>query len=151
MSAPANPFEPPKASLDVPVGRDAPPLWNPDAAGAWSLLFTPIFGSLLVRRNWQVLGEQDKARTGTIWLVVSIVVFLLSMLIFPMAGFAYIFVWYFAFQRQQTLYVKERWGKDYPRKGWLVPLVVALLGWIVVWLALVMLFAMIGGVMPRGA
>ena len=58
-------------------------------------------------------------------------------------------MWYFAFQRQQTLYVKERWGKTYPRKGWLVPLVAALFGWILVWLALVMVFAMIGGVMPR--
>ena len=71
------------------------------------------------------------------------------MLIFPLAGFFYIFVWYFAFQRQQTIYVKERWGKAYPRKGWLVPLFAALLGWMLVWLAIALLFTMIAS-LPRG-
>ena len=67
MSSEVNPFEPPKAGLDVPLAAEAgPALWNPDAAGAWSLLLTPIFGSVLVRKNWQAIGDEAKARTGTI-------------------------------------------------------------------------------------
>ena len=149
MSASANPFEPPKAPLDVPVDRDAPPLWNPDAAGAWSLLFSPIFGSVLVRKNWQALGEQDKTRTATIWLVVSVLAFLFGMLVFPLTGFLYIIVWYFAFQRPQAAYVKERWGKTYPRKGWFIPLFAALLAWIVAGVALVVVFQMIASAAVR--
>jgi hypothetical protein len=144
-----NPFEPPKASLDVPVDREAPALWNPDVAGAWSLLFSPIFGSALVRRNWQVLGEKEKARAGTIWLMTSVAVFLFSMLLFPLAGFFYIIVWYFAFQRQQTLYVKERWGKAYPHKGWLIPLGVALFGWFLVWIAIILVFQLLATMAAR--
>ena len=122
-----NPFEPPKAALDgtAVVAEDAPALWNPDAAGAWSLLFTPVFGSILVRKNWKAIGDDDKARQATIWLGASIVM-LLATLFTGILGFLYIIVWYFAWQRPQAQYVRERWGKDYPRKGWGVPLLVAL-------------------------
>jgi raffinose/stachyose/melibiose transport system permease protein len=34
----------------------APVLWNPGAAGAWSLIFNPVFGSILVLMNWQMAG-----------------------------------------------------------------------------------------------
>jgi hypothetical protein len=122
-----NPFEPPKAALDgvAVVAEDAPLLWNPDAAGAWSLLFTPVFGSVLVRKNWTAIGDEDKARQGTIWLGVSIVM-LLATLFTGILGFLYIIVWYFAWQRPQAQFIRERWGKDYPRKGWSVALLVAL-------------------------
>ena len=124
MSDAINPFEPPKASLDhSQVAEEAPPLWNPDAAGAWSLLLTPIFGSVLVRKNWKAIGDDAKARTGTIWIVVSVLALFLAAL-FGLAGFLYIIVWYFAWQRPQTQYIRERWGKDYPRKGWAVPLLI---------------------------
>lgn len=140
MSSPANPFEPPRASLEVPVTQDAPPLWNPDAAGAWSLLFSPIFGSVLVRKNWQSLGEPGKTRVATIWLVASILMLFLTFLFAPF-GLAYIIAWYFGFQRPQATYVKERWGKDYPRKGWLVPLLSAVGVYVVVVIALALVIA----------
>jgi hypothetical protein len=122
-----NPFEPPKAALDgvAVVAEDAPLLWNPDAAGAWSLLFTPVFGSILVRKNWKAIGDEDKAHQGTIWLGVSIVM-LLATLFTGILGFLYIIVWYFAWQRPQAQFIRERWGKDYPRKGWSVALLAAL-------------------------
>jgi len=122
-----NPFEPPKAALDgvAVVAEDAPLLWNPDAAGAWSLLFTPVFGSILVRKNWKAIGDEDRAHQGTIWLGVSIVM-LLATLFTGILGFLYIIVWYFAWQRPQAQFIRERWGKDYPRKGWSVALLAAL-------------------------
>ena len=127
MSTDANPFAPPKAVLDgvAVVAEDAPMLWNPDAAGAWSLLFTPVFGSILVRKNWKAIGDEDKVRQGAIWLGASIVM-LLATIFIGILGFFYIIVWYFAWQRPQAQFIRERWGKDYPRKGWSVALLAAL-------------------------
>ena len=127
MNTDVNPFEPPKAALDgvAVVAEDAPMLWNPDAAGAWSLLFTPVFGSILVRKNWKAIGDEDKVRQGAIWLGASIVM-LLATIFIGILGFFYIIVWYFAWQRPQAQFIRERWGKDYPRKGWIVPLLAAL-------------------------
>jgi len=145
-----NPFEPPKAALDgvAVVAEEAPVLWNPDAAGAWSLLFTPVFGSVLVRKNWKAIGDEDKARQGTIWLGVSIVM-LLATLFTGILGFLYIIVWYFAWQRPQAQFIRERWGKDYPRKGWIVPLLAALGIYIAVVVVLTMVIMALGPPLTR--
>ena len=144
-----NPFEPPKAALDVAVTPEAAPaLWNPDAAGAWSLLFSPIFGSVLVRKNWQALGDADKARTGAIWLGVSILMLLVTIFA-GVLGFLYIIVWYFLWQRPQAQYISERWGKDYPRKGWGIPLLAALGVYIAVVVVLTLVVVAIGSTVTR--
>ena len=146
----ANPFAPPKAVLDgvAVVAEDAPMLWNPDAAGAWSLLFTPVFGSILVRKNWKAIGDEDKVRQGAIWLGASIVM-LLATIFIGILGFFYIIVWYFAWQRPQAQFIRERWGKDYPRKGWIVPLLAALGIYIAVVVVLTMVIMALGPPLTR--
>jgi len=146
----ANPFAPPKAVLEgvAVVAEDAPMLWNPDAAGAWSLLFTPVFGSILVRKNWKAIGDEDKARQGAIWLGASIVM-LLATIFIGILGFFYIIVWYFAWQRPQAQFIRERWGKDYPRKGWIVPLLAALGIYIAVVVVLTMVIMALGPPLTR--
>src|SRR5262249_33767849 len=50
-------------------------------------------------------------------------------------GFWRLLRWYFANARSQQCYIEEKFGKDYPRKGWAKPLLVALvvtIGFIVV-------------------
>lgn len=47
--------------------QSKPKLWNPNATTLWSLLFTPIFGSLLQNKNWEALGEQEKADNSKNW------------------------------------------------------------------------------------
>ena len=150
MSTDANPFAPPKAVLDgvAVVAEDAPMLWNPDAAGAWSLLFTPVFGSILVRKNWKAIGDEDKVRQGAIWLGASIVM-LLATIFIGILGFFYIIVWYFAWQRPQAQFIRERWGKDYPRKGWIVPLLAALGIYIAVVVVLTMVIMALGPPLTR--
>jgi hypothetical protein len=106
-----------------------PVLWNPEAAGAWSLIFNPIFGSILVLMNWQRLGVKDKVRTAQIWVGVSLLV-LLSLVFLPRNLFStvslsYLLVWYFASAKPQAKYINERWGKTYPRRSWLWPLLIA--------------------------
>ena len=144
----SNPFAPPKAEVaDVLPGRSvAPPLWNPNAAANWSLLFSPVFGAFLHMKNWEALGELAKADASRRWAAIGVVVFVVLALASaflperPMDGVSravaigLLFAWYFSSARQQTAYVKARFGKDYPRRGWLKPLflaVLAILGFVV--------------------
>jgi hypothetical protein len=121
---------PPRESLGTEPKVDPPPLWNPDAAGIWSLFITPVFGSALVLKNWQSIGDESRAKTARVWLMVSIIATLCYMFL-PFLGLCYIVIWYFAWQRKQTKYIKERWGKDYPRKSWSVPLLLGIGGFMV--------------------
>ena len=78
MSTP-NPYAPPTANVEAGENKAAPALWNPNAAGAWSLLFTPIFGSFLLLKNWREIGADDKVRSARTWLIVSVVMLVPSM------------------------------------------------------------------------
>lgn len=135
-----NPYAPPAASLAdtvrVPV---APPLWNPNAAANWSLVFTPAFGAFLHMLNWRALGENDKASSAKAWFIISLVllaVYVVLGLLLPDAtaadrigraiGFVYLIVWYLSTAQSQARYVKEKFGSAYARKGWTRPLLIAL-------------------------
>jgi heme/copper-type cytochrome/quinol oxidase subunit 2 len=118
-----NPYAAPTSNLQPKTAESAPSLWNPDAAGAWSLLFTPIFGSVLVMRNWQAIGEDAEVRKAKIWLGVSVVMVIAGLFV-PGLALAYLIGWYFGWQKSQTKYVESRWQKSYPHKGWMVPLLI---------------------------
>jgi hypothetical protein len=135
----SNPYAPPKAFVaDIPAQVDSPPLWNPNAAANWSLLFSPAFGAFLHMKNWEALGEPEKASAAKVWVIVALVLVfglpLVSLLVPAMAGFQSIFrlfglvlliSWYSSSGRPQARYVKDRFGKDYPRRGWGKPLLIA--------------------------
>lgn len=107
----------------------APVLWNPEAAGAWSIIFNPIFGAILVLMNWQTLGVREKVRSAQIWVAVSVLVlfvlFFLPSTLRSLVAISYLLVWYFAAAKPQAKYISERWGKAYPRRSWLWPLLIA--------------------------
>lgn len=124
-----NIYRTPEANLDThqhPLQNVK--LWNPDAAGAWSLLFTPVFGSILVHKNWQSIGNAEEEKTSKRWIYLSILMAIVSTII-NLAGFVYIIAWYFSSQKKQTTYIKEKLGGNYTRKGWLVPLSYAFMAW----------------------
>lgn len=135
-----NPYAPPKAvAADVFEGERAPPLWNPIAAGAWSILFTPIFGAFLHMQNWKALGQSEKATASKWWMLGSIaftVAVMASALFIPpsktidrlssLGGLLLLLVWVTTMGKSQHKYVAERFGKMYPRRGWAMPLVIAL-------------------------
>lgn len=137
-----NPYAPPASAVADVVQRQAvPALWNPNAAANWSLLFSPVFGALLHMKNWQALGEPEKAASAKRWAIAALVVFAVLALfgaLLPdersmdalsrVAAIVLLFTWYFASARHQTAYVKSRFGKTYLRKGWLKPLALAVLG-----------------------
>ena len=139
-----DPYQPPKAHVsDTPAGESAPALWNPGAAANWSLLFTPAFGAWLHMLNWRALGEPARAEASKGWLAAGLVLMVVYVLMGALMvdparadgasrGIAliFLFTWYFASARAQAKHVRERFGKDYPRRGWGKPVGYALLAWI---------------------
>ena len=123
---------------------NAPALWNPEAASAWSLIFTPIFGSALVLMNWQALEKKEQIRTAQIWLIVSIIMLFVQLAFgIPSLAILYFGIWYFASGKVQAKYVKELWGKEYPRRSWLWPLIIGFVAWIIL-LGAIFIFSFIG-------
>jgi hypothetical protein len=130
-------YAPPTARVaDVPAHDASPPLWNPDAAASWSLLFTPIFGAWLHMKNWEALGEARKARAAKAWASLSLVILVPMSLIqvwtpwLRYAAVALLLSWYVVSARGQARWVAERYGKTYVRKGWTRPLLLAVIAMI---------------------
>jgi hypothetical protein len=136
-----NPYTPPNANLEnVPKSDEVPALWNPVAAAMWSVLWSPIFGAFVQMKNWQVLGELEKAAQSKLWGIAGICFFLVLAiaavflpeskgidLAFRFAGFGFLIAWFTLSSRLQINYVKERFGGKYPRRGWGQPLLYAVL------------------------
>ena len=141
MSSP-NPYSPPVARVsDIHPAGDSPPIWNPRAAANWSLLFSPIFGALVQMKNWQALGEPDRAATSRNWAIGSVFFFVAMTLVAVVApdskavdgltrllGLVLLVVWYYANGKSQHAYVLGRFGTTYKKKGWGIPLLWAVAG-----------------------
>ena len=124
-----------------------PALWNPHAAGFWSLLFGWAFGSFLLARNWKALGDQARAKRCMFWFyavfpwipVFALVYHLTTLdldkdspsrtLILGLARLAAVlvpyFVWALMAVNPQVKFVKDHFGGQYTRKRWLAPLALA--------------------------
>ena len=134
-----NPYAPPEAAVvDIGAQADAPALWNPGAATAWCLVFTPAFGAILQMKNWHALGEPAKAARSRAWAIgtaVFAVLVAIAGVALPMSvaidralnlsSFVLLLVWYFADGREQVSFVKARFGAGYPRRRWMAPLLIA--------------------------
>jgi hypothetical protein len=142
-----NPYAPPKAQVADPLQDGTwPTLWNPGAAANWSLLFSAGFGAYLHMKNWEALGEPGKASAAKKWFVATVIVLALGPVIdvvLPnnpsidagqrLAMIALLIGWYVASGRSQMGYVKSKFGKTYPRKGWGTPILIgfsALVGYV---------------------
>jgi hypothetical protein len=126
--------------MDTPQTADRPiALWNPNAAAAWSLLFTPVFGAWLHAMNWRALGDAQRERSSLAWAAGGAVILLVYLLIDtlsmnrPMGDEAerviaglFLVIWYFASARAQSRLVRERFGGNFERKSWRRPLLLAL-------------------------
>jgi hypothetical protein len=134
-----NPYAPPTAVVaDAPQTETAPAIWNPNAAANWSLLFSPAFGAFLHMRNWHALGELQLEAMAKRWFIAALCMLALYIVLgLALAGFkgvdavtrtlafGFLLVWYFSTARSQAKYVKEKFGKSYPRKSWGKPLLIA--------------------------
>jgi hypothetical protein len=108
-----------------------PALWRPSAVAAWSLLFTPVFGSLLLMHNWHVLGQASAVRTARRWLHASVAVLVLELFagainqrvngstpLAQLIGLGWLGLWLLAAAAPQWHLVRRRFGRRYARRRW---------------------------------
>ena len=124
-------------------------LWNPDHCGLWSLLFTPIFGAILVSLNWKSLGEIKRAKLALIWILPVCVVLLIASFVTPFVdsklantpvfGFSFLILllWYGFSQYPQAKFVKNVLKNKYIAKSELKPVGIAV-GVVFVWILIVL-------------
>lgn len=113
--------EAPGTTPTSPSPTQAPTLWNPNAAINWSVLFSPIFGGLIHAKNWETLGDLDKAKKSRLWAWGGIAVLVVALFMHDagsVPGLIYLIAWYFMAGRKQAARVKELFGTSYVRKPW---------------------------------
>jgi hypothetical protein len=151
-----SPYAPPVANLEGPGAADrAPALWNPGVAASWSVIFSAAFGAYIHMKNWQAMGEPEKAATQKNWMITILVffaviiggsVFLPDSRMFDglsrIIGFALLIGWYFGSGRQQMRYVKNVYGKEYPRRSFGKPLAYTLL----IYIGVIIVAGLLGGI-----
>lgn len=132
-----NIYSAPAANLDASkAGPGATVLWNPGAAAAWSLLFTPIFGALLHMGNWEALGKHDEARKSLWWAIATGAFSVGSVVLaFVMPEgwlgalenwlwLIWLLLWYALHARDQVDFVNYAVEGDYIRRGWGKPFLI---------------------------
>ena len=116
-----------------------PELWNPNAAGFWSLLLTPAFGAWLHAKNWKELGHSDKAKTSMLWVYALIAIWVTTWFVSAVTPQiarvifgVYLVAWWIKSGNEQYKYVSEQ-CPSYHKKGWTRPLVIAVVSvaWVI--------------------
>jgi hypothetical protein len=122
-------FEVPELGLVVPplppALPETPKLWNPNAASLMSFILTPLFGGLLVSKNWQTLGNEKKAKVSLIWVVVYGVLALVHLFAaIPGPFFLLALVlWHLLDAVPQIKFIKKTFPGGYQKRRWNQPLV----------------------------
>lgn len=101
-------------------------LWNPLAAGCWSLLFSAAFGAYLHSENWKALGEPSKASKALLWGAACIGVYAVAIMVpvvLPL-NFFILVGWWFTSGLEQKRLVEQRFSV-YVHRPWAEPVVAA--------------------------
>lgn len=102
-------------------------LWDPSAAAWWALVFSPLFSTWLMQKNWQAIGDEKEAKKAWYW----IVGILICSLVLPFTDYTgsvalpILIVWYLVYGKKQYDYVKNNLQDKYKRKPWGKPLLIA--------------------------
>ena len=146
----ANPYQAPTTNLQKITQEEAPPLFNPNAAGLWSLLFSPIFGSYLHLQNCLALGDEEGAKENrsifyTMIALFSVIIFLNVFMpsigdkIPNMIGLVFLLLWWLRVGKKHKLAVRERFGDDYPRRSMTKAVLIGIGIYVAVFIALFVL------------
>ncbi|MEW6023637.1 MAG: hypothetical protein AB1807_16025 [Pseudomonadota bacterium] len=106
-------------------------LWRPSMVAAWSLVFTPAFGSWLLMHNWRALGQPQAASRARLWFGASLAVLALQLLagavnrrlngdspLMAWLALAWLLLWLLGAAWPQWIAVRRRYGRRYARRGW---------------------------------
>lgn len=119
-----NPYAPP-ASVVEP--RSHVRLWTPNAAANWSVMFSAVFGAVLIYLNHKELGDKHRTEVAAAWCLACIGG-LLTTATLRFAPLVVILVWYFGSAKPHAKAVRERFGDDYERRPWGKPILFGILG-----------------------
>jgi len=116
---------------DATAGSDRLRLWNPRAATCWGLLLSPAFSAYIHMRNWQALGQEDKAAEARTWLRMVIGAIVVSCFLPTLGemlgrdleapssmGAALLLAWHIWGGRGQERYIAAITGGAYVRRPW---------------------------------
>ncbi|MDK6077476.1 hypothetical protein [Massilia varians] len=128
-----------KTANSIPISdNQAIALWNPTAAALWSLVFTPAFGAWLHMRNWERLGQPDKARQARYWFAGMLLIAVASYAVGAAgallrrddlsvpwwASLALVGAWGAGSAYQQIKHVDDHHGESYARRSWAAPILI---------------------------
>jgi hypothetical protein len=115
-------------------------LVEPKRRGEMEPALQPHLRRCVAMKNWQALGEPEKAAQSKQWLLGSIGLFALLFVLgivlpesrstdlgFRGAGIGLLVAWYMLSAKVQIAHVAGRFGTTYPRKGWGKPILYAVL------------------------
>lgn len=117
------------------ASSETPRLYNPNAAAAWSILLTPVFGSWCIYTNYKELGEKSRAQTSLAVTIViaAVTVFVPLLTLFSSrlavlrgAPFVALILWYVIEAKGQINFIETR-GIVYELKPWVAPLLIGVL------------------------
>jgi hypothetical protein len=141
---------PVQLTATTPTPTPAVALWNPSAVRWWSLLFTWVFGSILLAKNWRALGRPWRARRAMVWCWATIPYVLIARLspdtapiTALMRGISTVILvgWIYLEALPQIRFVKKHFGDNYGRKPWLRPLGIGAASFVPLVLGAMLLFA----------
>lgn len=110
------------------------------AAAAWSVLFTPLFGAILVAANWRALGQPGRAGAQRWWMIGTAVLLAALLwihfaaaseawdILLRFGALALLVAWIIAGAWPQISYLREHPSADRVRRGWIWPLVLGVVG-----------------------
>jgi len=117
----------PALSSDAPAAA----LWRPSVVAAWSLVFTPAFGSWLLMHNWRALGQPQAAQRARLWLAASLAMLALQLLagainrrvngdspLMAWLALAWLLLWLLGAAWPQWIAVRRQYGRRYARRDW---------------------------------
>lgn len=129
--------------MDIPLPAEAstahaiadgtahPPLWNPRVATVWGLLLSPAFSAYIHMRNWQALGQEDKAMEARTWFRMVIGIIVVACLLSTVGdmlgrdldlpsstGLGLLLAWHIWGGRGQERYIAAVTGGAYARLPW---------------------------------
>ena len=134
----SNPYSSPENSShlsnsEINNTQPALELWNPEAAACWSLVFTPVFGSIIISKNWRRIGNTEEATYAKNWVYISLIAILGSIVLqfTSLAGsigqflpIVFLLLWYFCSAKRQAKYLKNE-SVVYQKKSWFKPLAIS--------------------------
>lgn len=134
-----NPYSPPTANLETIATSDgAPALWSPGVTAVLSFFLSPVFGGIINMKNWQAMGEPDRARESKIWAIGTVVFYALLIAaevwlpettakswLSRLAGLAFFITWYMMSCTEQKEVIMYRYGTAFPKRGWTIPVLAA--------------------------